>query len=660
MFKKILVANRGEVALRVMRTARAMGIETVAVYSEADEDAPHVRQADEAVALGPPPPAESYLVIDKIVEAVVRTGSEAVHPGYGFLAENPSFAEAVEAAGAAFIGPGPEAIATMGDKVAAKKLALKAGLDPIPGPLRPVASPKDAMRVARELGYPVVIKAAAGGGGKGMRVVDNDEETGEGFGAAAAEARMAFGDDRLFVEKLIRSPRHIEVQVLADAFGDAIHLGERECSIQRRYQKVIEEAPSPLVDAKMRAAMGDKAVALAKAAGYRSAGTVEFVVDGEKNVYFLEMNTRLQVEHPVTELVTGLDLVEQMIRIAAGERLGLAQEAVQLDGWAIEARVYAEDPERGFLPSAGRLVRYRPPAAGGVRVDDGVEEGSEISPHYDPMIAKLCAFGASRAEALDRLRPAVDAFLIRGVSHNLRFLAAVLRHPRFAEGRLSTRFVAEAYGGGFHGAPLEGEVRDVLVATGVLVHLRETERAERISGQMPGHRPAPRERWVVDLEGEEDRVRVVSSAQGYEFTWRRRRLAVESAWRPGEPLVRATVDGRAVSVEVERLNEGYRLACGGASARIVVRDERAAGLARLMPARAARDRSRHVLSPMPGLVVSVAVAAGDEVKAGQPLAVVDAMKMENVLRAERDGRIAKVCVAAGDSLAADEVILEFT
>jgi len=659
-FRKILVANRGEIACRVIRTCRRLGIKTVAVYSDADAEALHVRVADEAVRIGPPPTAESYLQIDAIVEACRATGAEAVHPGYGFLSENPAFAAALEKAGIVFIGPTMSAVAAMGDKIESKKLAQAAGVNMVPGHLAPIADAEEAVRIARAIGYPVMIKASAGGGGKGMRIARNDAETREGFRSATNEAKSAFGDDRVFIEKFIEEPRHIEIQVLGDAYGHVIHLGERECSIQRRHQKAIEEAPSPFLDAATRAAMGAQAVALAKAVGYRSAGTVEFIVDKDRNFYFLEMNTRLQVEHPVTECVTGIDLVEWMIRIAAGERLTLSQEDVTLKGWAIEARIYAEDPARNFLPSIGRLVRYIPPAEGeGVRVDAGVEEGGEISMYYDPMIAKLIGYGVSRAEAIDRCAAALDAYYVRGVNHNIAFLAAIMHHPRFREGRLSTSFIAEAFPQGFHGRDPDAETQRTIVAVAAVVQRRQAEREAAISGQLPGNERKVPCRFVVRFNGTETAVDVESKGGGYALTAAEWTLAVESDWLPGRPLFEGTVDGRAVVAQVDRAGAGWRVFHAGVQATVQVLTPAVAALAALMPVKRPPDTSKFLLSPMPGLLKSIAVKVGQEVKCGEELCVVEAMKMENILRAERDGIVAKLHAAPGDSLAVDQKILEF-
>ncbi len=660
MFKKILIANRGEIACRVIRTARTMGIRTVAVYSEADADAKHVREADEAIAIGPPPAAQRYLDIERIVEACRRSGAEAVHPGYGFLSENRAFAAALKKAGVVFIGPAAAAIAAMGDKIESKKLAQKAKVNVVPGYLGVIKDDKDAVKIARDIGYPVMIKASAGGGGKGMRIARSDEEVRDGFRAATSEARSSFADDRVFIEKFIESPRHIEIQVLGDNHGNIVHLGERECSIQRRHQKVIEEAPSPFLDERTRNAMGRQAVALASAVGYQSAGTVEFIVDARKHFYFLEMNTRLQVEHPVTELVTGLDLVELMIRIAAGEKLPFKQKDLKIEGWAIEARVYAEDPERGFLPSTGRLVRYREPTGGGaVRIDSGVYEGAEISMFYDPMIAKAIGSGADRREAIAALSDALDAFYIRGVGHNTRFLAALLRHPRFVAGRLSTGFIAEEFPDGFQGAEADAKTMGLLIAVAAVVHHLHEERDAGISGRLHAAEPRSGSEWSVLGRGPARRVTVAATADGFAVIDGDSSCELVSAWRIGDPLYHGTANGQPMTVQVERRGVGYRLSHGRAQVDLLVVPPRAAELAALMPEKKAPDLSKFLLSPMPGLLVSLAVTTGQDVKAGQELCVVEAMKMENLLRAERDGRIAVLHAKPGDSLAVDQTILEF-
>ena len=653
MFSKILIANRGEIACRVIRTARRMGVATVAVFSDADAWARHVHEADQAVGVGPPPAAQSYLDIERIVAAALESGAEAVHPGYGFLSENPEFVEAVERAGLVFIGPGAGAIAAMGDKIEAKRIASAAGVTTIPGDGGALADGEAAARAAAVVGYPVMLKAAAGGGGKGMRIAASEGEVQEAFARAASEAAASFGDGRIFVERYIAEPRHIEIQVLADGHGTIIHLGERECSIQRRHQKVIEECPSPHLDDITRRTMGAQAVALAQAVEYRSAGTVEFIVDAERVFYFLEMNTRLQVEHPVTELVTGLDLVEEMICIAAGEPLRITQESVRVDGWAMEARVCAEDPERGFLPSSGRLVRYvPPPEESGVRIDSGVVEGDEVSVHYDPLIAKVCSHGRDRDHAIARMRAALDRFYIRGIHHNVEFLNAVVGHPRFAEGRLSTGFIDETFGERFDVGSAPDRVVRALVAIGAIAHHRESRRGWSDEG-------APVE-WVARAGERNYAVTVAATAVGaWEVAVDGVVLPVEFAWRYESGAVEAIVEGRALSVVLVKLDEGYRLSHAGAAVSVIVRRPRVAELAGLMPAVAAAGAAQQVLSPMPGLVILVAVAAGDAVEAGQTLAIIDAMKMENVVRAERNGIIGAVHVSAGEIIAAEAVIVAF-
>ncbi len=660
MFSKILIANRGEIACRVIRSARAMGIATVAVYSEADANALHVEMADEAIAIGPAPAAESYLVTERILDAIKRSGAEAVHPGYGFLSENPAFALALADMGVAFIGPPVGAIEAMGDKIASKKLAQEAGVNSVPGHLEVLKDEDDAAAVAGRLGYPVMLKASAGGGGKGMRVAFTEAEAREGFTSAQNEARSSFADDRVFAEKFIEQPRHIEIQVLADGHGNCIYLGERECSIQRRHQKVIEEAPSPFLDEATRQAMGEQAVALARAVDYRSAGTVEFIVDKDRNFYFLEMNTRLQVEHPVTEMVYGVDLVEEMIRIAAGEPMSLSQGDVRADGWAIECRLYAEDPFRNFMPSIGRLVRCKPPAeTENVRVDTGVVEGSEITMYYDPMIAKLVTKGQDRAGAIAAMQSALDSYYVRGINHNMSFLTALISHPRFVEGRLTTAFIDEEYPDGFTGAPRDGAVLDALLAAGVLMHQRRADRAASVDGQLAHYRPTLGTDWVVGLDDEYHAVTVTSVEDGFDVDLDGRLIAVRSYWRPGERLFTGTVNGRHVAVQADVAAAGFQLRHGGVEAGVSVRRPRAAELAALMPHKAPPDTSKYLLCPMPGLIISLAVAEGEEVKAGQALAVVEAMKMENILRAERDGTVAALKAGPGDSLAVDDVIMEF-
>jgi propionyl-CoA carboxylase alpha chain len=648
-FDKILIANRGEIACRVIRTCRKLGIKTVAVYSEADADALHVRQADEKVLIGPPPSAQSYLQIDKIVAACKATGAQAVHPGYGFLSEKPEFQQALAEAGIAFIGPDAFAIHAMGDKIESKKLAQKAGVSTVPGYLHALADAEEAVKVAHKIGYPVMIKASAGGGGKGMRIAYADEECREGFQSATNEAKASFADDRVFIEKYVEEPRHIEIQLIADGHGNCLYLWERECSIQRRHQKVIEEAPSPFLDAKTRKAMGEQAVALAKAVKYKSAGTVEFIVDKNRKFYFLEMNTRLQVEHPVTELITGLDLVELMIRVAAGDKLSLQQKDVKLEGWAVESRLYAEDPFRNFLPSTGRLVKYREPAPGpDVRVDSGVYEGGEISMFYDPMIAKLCSYGKTRLDAIERMRRALDEFYVRGVSHNVPFLAALMAHPRFREGRLTTNFIAEEFKGGFTAAHLPPRDPAMLAAVAAVAETVRHARVGKSAGQ-----------WVVMLNRQPVALTLTSGEAHHQIDVADRQLAVETNWSPGEPLLRGRIDGRPVVVQIDAVGSGWRLIYEGGQADALVLTPRQAELYALMPVKAAPDTSKFLLSPMPGLLASVAVSEGQEVKTGEVLAVVEAMKMENVLRAARDGTVKALHAKAGDSLRVDQKIIEF-
>ncbi len=669
MFKKILIANRGEIACRVIKSAKKMGIATVAVYSDADRDAVHVEMADEAVHIGPPAAAESYLLADRIIAACKKTGAEAVHPGYGFLSERASFCEALEADGIVFIGPKPKAIRAMGDKIESKKFANDAKVSTVPGFLGEIEDADHAERISDEIGYPVMIKASAGGGGKGMRIAWTRSEVRDGFDRARSEARSSFGDDRIFIEKFIVEPRHIEIQVLADAHGNAVHLGERECSIQRRNQKVVEEAPSPFLDAETRAAMGAQAVALARAVDYQSAGTVEFIVDRDRNFFFLEMNTRLQVEHPVTELVTGIDLVEQMIRVAAGEKLALSQDDIRLNGWAVESRLYAEDPYRNFLPSIGRLSRYRPPSEGRhgdivVRNDTGVTEGAEISMFYDPMIAKLCTWAPDRAAAIEAMSDALDEFVVDGIEHNIPFLSALMRHPRWREGRLSTGFIAEEYPDGFAPAKPNDEEKAILAAVSLSVELLRKDRLDRLCGRLAPHSGATKSDWVVRLD---DDYISLSIGEGMISLPLEIDLQVEggepvtvaSSWRPGDIVWKGKVGGRAVIAQLRPVLNGMRIAWQGLSVNARAMLPRTAELDRLMPKKLPPDTSNMLLCPMPGLVMSVAVAEGQEVKAGETLAVVEAMKMENVLRAERDLIVRKINAVAGESLSVDAVIMEF-
>ncbi len=670
MFSKILIANRGEIACRVIKTAQRMGIKTVAVYSDADRDALHVEMADEAVHIGPAAAAESYLIPEKIIEACKQTGAEAVHPGYGFLSERASFPALLAKEGIVFIGPNPRAIEAMGDKIESKKFANEAKVSTVPGYLGVIETPDQAVEIAEDIGYPVMIKASAGGGGKGMRIAWNAEEVRDGYVRSKSEAASSFGDDRVFIEKFIENPRHIEIQVLGDKHGNAIYLGERECSIQRRNQKVIEEAPSPLLDEETRRLMGEQAVALAKAVDYDSAGTVEFVAGQDKSFFFLEMNTRLQVEHPVTELITGVDLVEQMIRVAAGEKLSISQEDVKLNGWSVESRIYAEDPYRNFLPSIGRLVRYAPPQEriqGGITVrnDTGVVEGSEISMFYDPMIAKLITHAPTRAEAIDAMSEALDAFYVDGIQHNVPFLTALMNHPRWRSGELSTSFIADEYPDGFSPAEPDEPALALLSAVALSMGALQRERLDHLSGRMRPHSGSIREDWVIKLDKTYVPIRL---AAGYPGTPIEIDVAIGdgplttvlSDWAPGDALWTGQVGDQNITVQVRPVLGGYRLDWQGYSVIAKVMTPRIAELDALMPEKLPPDTSKMLLCPMPGLVVSIAVEEGQEVKAGEQLAVVEAMKMENVLRAERDCTVTGIKAKAGDSLAVDAVIMEFS
>jgi propionyl-CoA carboxylase alpha chain len=665
LFSKILIANRGEVAVRIIRTCRRLGIASVVVYSEADAGSLAVEMADEAVFIGPSPANQSYLVAEKIIAACRETGAEAVHPGFGFLSERADFARACADAGIVFIGPNPDAIDAMGDKIASKRAAAAAGVSCVPGHIGEIDGAEHAGRIAAEIGYPVMLKASAGGGGKGIRVVRSGDEITEALAAVKAEAAGAFGDDRIFIEKFIVNPRHIEIQVLGDRHGHVVHLFERECSIQRRNQKVIEEAPSPLLDATTRAAMGAQAVALAKAVAYDSAGTVEFVAGQDKSFYFLEMNTRLQVEHPVTELITGLDLVEQMIRVAAGEPLAFGQDDLAIKGWAIESRLYAEDPYRGFLPSIGRLVRYAAPAEGErgegiVRTDSGVREGDEISMFYDPMIAKLATWGATRSAAIDTMAGALEDLHIEGLGHNSPFLSAVMDQPRFQEGRLSTGYIAEEFPDGFHGLPPSPRQLDLMTAVACAIQRLQSRRNGRAHPVLRAARP--RDVWVAVVDRRKRRVRLTDAADGLEVEFLDEGRSVRLAaidWRPGKPLFRAVLEGAPFAAEVSTASEGFRIRHRAAAAQVLVLTPVSAELHERLPPKKAVDTSRLVLSPMPGLVVAVEVVAGQEVKAGQTLCVIEAMKMQNIIRAERDGLLKTVGAKAGDSVGADEVLAEF-
>lgn len=664
MFDKILIANRGEIACRVIKTAKAMGIKTVAIYSDADEHALHVQMADEAVHIGPSPANQSYIVIEKVMQAIRQTGAQAVHPGYGFLSENRLFAEALEAEGVVFIGPPAHAIESMGDKITSKKLAQEAGVNTVPGYMGVISNAAEAVHISNEVGYPVMLKASAGGGGKGMRIAWNDAEAREGFQSSKNEAASSFGDDRIFIEKFVTQPRHIEIQVLADSHGNCIYLNERECSIQRRNQKVIEEAPSPFLTPEVRKSMGEQSCALAQAVGYTSAGTVEFIVDSDQNFYFLEMNTRLQVEHPVTELITGVDLVEQMIRVANGEILSLKQNEVKINGWAMESRLYAEDPYRGFLPSIGRLTRYRPPAESRsetavVRNDTGVFEGGEISLYYDPMIAKLCTWAPNRAGAIAEMRNALDAFEVEGIGHNIPFLSAVMDHPKFCVGNITTAFIEEEYPDGFVGVELPIEILKTVAACAAAMYRLGEIRRTRVSGRMDNHERRVRDDWVVSLQGHDFPVDITADPNGSTVRFETGGHRVASDWTPGNSMAVMNVDGIDIALKVEKCTSGFRIRFRGADMRVTVRSPRQAELAKLMIEKTPPDTSKLLLCPMPGLIVKVEVSVGDEVQEGQSLCTVEAMKMENILRAERKSIVSRVYAAAGDSLAVDAIIMEF-
>ena len=667
MFKKILIANRGEIACRVIRTAKRMGIATVAVYSDADARAPFVQMADEAVHIGPSPAAQSYLIADKIIAACKQTGAEAVHPGYGFLSERTSFAEALAAENIAFIGPPVNAIAAMGDKIESKKIAKAAGVNVVPGFVGEIDNTEHAVRISNEIGYPVMMKASAGGGGKGMRLAYDEKDVREGFEAVKREGLNSFGDDRVFIEKFILNPRHIEIQILGDQHGNILYLNERECSIQRRHQKVVEEAPSPFVTPEMRKAMGEQCVALSRAVGYYSAGTVELIVSGAdptgQSFYFLEMNTRLQVEHPVTEAITGVDLVEQMIRVAAGEKLSMTQDDIKIDGWAIENRVYAEDPYRGFLPSTGRIVRYSPPVPGwtgdairgvnGVRVDDGVMDGGEVSMFYDPMIAKLITWGETRDAAADKQVAALDLFELEGLGHNIDFLSAIMQHPRFRSGELTTGFIAEEYPDGFAGTPASAELLRTLAGIAGFMACANADRARQISGQL-GDPLVPPSDWQVIIGSASHLVEV--SEEDLLVDGEPLDIALE--FTPGDKLIIAEIEGQELAVKVAKTRTGFRLTTRGASHQALCLPAQVAPLAAHMIEKTPPDMSRFLLCPMPGLVTAIHVSVGEKVEAGQPLAIVEAMKMENILRAEKSGVVKSVHAVAGDSLAVDAVILE--
>jgi len=665
MFDKILIANRGEIACRVIKTAKQMGIKTVAVFSDADRNALHVQMADEAVNIGPPPANQSYIDIEKVISAVKKTNAQAVHPGYGFLSENAKFAKSLSDIGVTFIGPPENAIESMGDKITSKKIAQEAGVNTVPGYMGVIKDEDEALTISEKIGYPVMIKASAGGGGKGMRIAWNDSEVKEGFQSSKNEAASSFGDDRIFIEKFVTQPRHIEIQVLADTKGNCIYLGERECSIQRRNQKVVEEAPSSFLDEKTRRKMGEQACNLAKAVGYSSAGTVEFIVDKDKNFYFLEMNTRLQVEHPVTELITGIDLVEQMILVATGKPLSITQKDIKLTGWAIESRLYAEDPYRNFLPSIGRLTRYRPPAEikdkhSIVRNDTGVYEGGEISMYYDPMIAKLCTWAPDRAKAIEQMRIALDRFEVEGIGHNLPFLSAVMDHKKFISGKITTAFIAEEYSEGFNGVNLnDDEMKDLAACAAAMNRVAEIRRT-KISGRMDNHERRVGDDWVVQIAGKVFLVNVLADTAGANVIFEdETSIRVSGDWLPGKKLANMTAGNKNLVIKINKVTGGFRMRTRGADLKVLVRTPRQAELSKHMQEKLPPDTSKMLLCPMPGLLVKIDVEIGQEVQEGQPLCTVEAMKMENILRAERKGVVAKINSSVGDSLAVDDIILEF-
>ena len=660
MLKKILVANRGEIACRIFATAKRLGISTVAVYSEIDKESLHVSMADEAIMIGPAPATESYLSIEKIVQACKESGADSVHPGYGFLSENANFRDALDEANIIFIGPEKLAIESMGDKITSKLIAEKAGVNVIPGYTDVVIDADHAASVSQEIGYPVMIKASAGGGGKGMRVARNEEECREGFQRARNEASSSFGDDRIFIEKFIEEPRHIEIQIIADGSGNTIYLGERECSVQRRHQKVVEEAPSPFIDDATRIAMGEQSCALARAVNYRSAGTVEFIVDKDRNFYFLEMNTRLQVEHPVTELVTGVDIVEMMFIVASGGELSIRQKDVLLNGWAIETRVYAEDPARDFLPSTGRITNYQEPIGEGVRVDSGVYEGGEVSIYYDPMIAKLITFGEDRDQAVASMSKALDTYYIRGVNHNISFLNSLMNHPRFLAGNLTTNFIAEEYQEGFSSDSMPPDDLMVMMAIAVLANQLRLLRGSKLSGQLSKHQYQPPEDWIVVVE-DVSTAAVIRSVdeEGYVINVSGVDYDANTDWKPGNPIFNAKIQGRLICVQIEVDVNKYALTYRGAEISAQVLSKRASELSVHMLHKEPEDLSKFLISPMPGLLISISVSIGDAVEVGDELAVVEAMKMENSLRAARNGVVLAIRSSVGDSLAVDQVILEF-
>ena len=660
MFEKILIANRGEIAMRIMRTVKKMGIKSVAVYSEADTNSLHVQFADEAVFIGQSPATESYLSIENILNAVRLSGAQAVHPGYGFLSENSLFASALRDEGVALIGPSVDSIKSMGDKIEAKKIAQEAGVSTVPGYMGIIKSASQAVEIANKIGFPVMIKAAAGGGGRGMRVVASESEIFEAFRSASSEAKNSFSDGRVFIEKFIEKPRHIEIQLIADKFGNAVCVGERECSIQRHHQKVIEEAPSIIIDQETREKMYSQVKALSDKVGYYSAGTVEFIVDPDKNFYFLEMNTRLQVEHCVTELITGIDLVEQMIKVAYNMKLDFTQEDIKLNGWAIESRIYAEDPARGFLPSSGRITEYSEPARSpNVRVDSGVDAGSEVSMFYDAMVAKLCTYGETRMEAITHMQNALGEFVIKGISHNISFLEAIMENPRFMVGDISTNFISEEYPDGFLGAQLTSDISQIFLAIGLFVHMREAQRMAEIAGHIPGRERQIGTRWVIKIDGVSYTALIKPTSGGYNIRQERQRIHVRSNWVIGHRLFRGVVNDKAVTVKIDNEGSAYLLTHAGRSSKIVIRSPRVAELERHMPVKSHLERNNILIAPLSGYLAAIKVKEGDKVKIGQELVVIEAMKMENILYAEQEATVASIHSKQGENVSSGEIILEF-
>jgi propionyl-CoA carboxylase alpha chain len=657
--QKVLIANRGEIALRIIRTLKKMGIKSVAVYSEADTYSLHVQLADEAVYIGHSPATESYLHIPHILDAIRKTGAQAVHPGYGFLSENAKFAQALKKAGVNLIGPSIEAIQKMGDKIEAKKIAIESGVSTIPGYMGVIANAEEAIKIANDIGFPIIIKAAAGGGGRGMRVIYNTEDVAEAFRSASSEARNSFSDERVFIEKFVEDPRHIEIQVLADKHGNIVCLGERECSIQRHHQKVIEEAPSSFIDEVTRQKMYDQCISLVKKVGYYSAGTVEFIIDKDKNFYFLEMNTRLQVEHCVTELITNVDLVEQMVRVARGEKLELKQEDVKLEGWAFESRIYAEDPARGFLPSSGRITQYREPQrSNNVRVDSGIYEGGEVSMFYDAMVSKLCTYAPTRMEAIEHMQKSLGEYVIRGISHNISFLEAIMANPKFQSGDISTKFIENEYPDGFLGAELTSEITKVFLCVGLHIYMEDAKRAAQTNGKLRDRERQIGTRWVIGVDDNMFPVVIRDVEGGYNIRFEGARLSIRSNWVLGDALLQGTVNDKIVNVKIEDFPGGYYLNYAGVTSKVIVRSPRVAELEKFMPVSKNNEKPRSLNAPLAGSVVAIKVEKGDEIKIGQEVAIIEAMKMENIIIAVSQGIVGDILVKQGDSVSANQILME--